>query len=137
MPGINYGGDSPEAHRKAAEAAPPFPHGALSYGESARGKGLTDRELDLIARAPRAGGHSGHDADDEDLHPGYGGCDAFGPKGGCSQCTGLIARNDGVTVTLGGAVHSIPAPARRIADAFGHLKAAWHALTGSGYREDK
>lgn len=28
-------------------------------------------------------------------HPRYGGCDAFGPQGKCSQCTGLVACDDG------------------------------------------
>lgn len=53
-------------------------------------------------------------------HPWYGGCDGFGPNGTCSECTGIVERNDGAWVQ-GEAVVKKPPLSRR-------LKAAWNAL---------
>ena len=54
-------------------------------------------------------------------HPGHGPCDAMGPDGTCSGCTGIALRNDGAWVhpETGAFIKRAPLAVR--------LKAAWNA----------
>jgi len=64
------------------------------------------------------------DATDE-LHPYYGPCDAFGPNMTCSECTGLLERQDGSVIEgrSGTLVKHAPISTR--------IRAAWHAFSRS------
>lgn len=58
-------------------------------------KETSERALVLAARLRAPQEEAGRD------HP----CDGFGPNGSCSECTGLIARDDGTLVTDDGAIY--------------------------------
>lgn len=60
----------------------------------------------------------------EQTHPKYGPCDALGPEGRCSECTGLLEGQDGSWWRLADdfVVKKPPLLTR--------LKAAWQALRG-------
>lgn len=58
---------------------------------------LTARMCNIAATAKRALASEG-----QEEHPEYGPCDAFGPNQTCSECTGLIQRDDGTVIASEG-----------------------------------
>lgn len=54
-------------------------------------------------------------------HPGYGGCDGFGPDGTCCECTGLYGHQDGSVSDGKGNVY-------RKAPLLLRIRRAWQAL---------